>query len=86
MEYKYYCPKCNKEIIYKMISAYNKAIDTNKLCANCTCKVKNLLENYKRFCPKCNKEISYNYKSDFLKAEEKNTLCKSCCTNSGKFC
>lgn len=85
MEYKYFCPNCNREVIYKTENAFNKAINTNKLCRVCIQKVKNLDANYIRNCPNCNKEISYSYKSDYNKALNKNTLCKSCCSNSGKF-
>lgn len=85
MEYKYFCPDCNREVIYKTEKAYNKAIDTNKLCRVCIEKIKNLNTKYVRNCPVCNKEINYNYKSDYSKAINKNTLCKSCCNNSGRF-
>lgn len=78
MEYKYICPQCGKEEIFKKESTLLKKLENKEVCRRCKAKNKDLNTTYSRKCPECGKEILYKYKSDYNKASVKNSLCKSC--------
>ena len=85
MEYVYICPRCNKDIIYKSESGFQKAKEKQQLCRDCRDVIKGEAGEYYRACPKCEKIIYYKRKSDLQKAIKNNCACLSCSDNSGKF-
>jgi len=78
MEYKYTCPQCGKEEIFKKESTFLRKIENKEICRRCKAKNKDLNNTYVRICPECGKEITYKYKSDYTKAVKSMSLCKSC--------
>ena len=72
MEFNRMCPICNKELIYKSITSYRKAIKDNSPCRSCGSKNGHIRENFQYNCSICGKTIHTKNKQD------KNLICNSC--------
>lgn len=72
------CPDCNKEVVYKTISAINFKIKHNKPCQDCSYKRRSAVKQseYNRPCPICNKSVIHKSRVSWLRAIRNKTKCK----------
>jgi hypothetical protein len=78
------CPKCQKNLFYKSLISYKRALKLNTVCKSCNNGHSNKIPYNKkhyiteRNCPKCNKIIKYPSGNICYKAGQKNRVCREC--------